>query len=408
MVVGTPGEVELKAWLSRAAIRSSDSLELWISIKNSGKKQLDDLRVVGCDLSGFVPSGTCWLAGVPSCRPVSPANPPQAGGLERALAPGATAMVFAEIKPSVHSGGPGPVTLRVTWQLAGQAPVTEAVKIPRVEVAPHAYHGIVIAYALLKDLGLPLVLTILAFLFQQILHEGSRSESARNAMLPTATTNASKYFLPAASAARSLERVLKEAEALSPEPPDNPRWWAKHQEAFFYFLFMFKCMRDGNTVGGGFFFRDTLGENLAAGCWGAVYRRAIEHFGYLQLSHAQDLLEGHETISRFLDRLRSSDRSLEPARQATRDVADGFLAWAGGGNGNPDRGLIQVLGEVLEYEANRLYLGWYDKVEIPSQETLARWKQVIEAFQAAYPDPLRGKNLVTSLAAYAAVLPKGG
>ena len=421
------GEVELKIWASRTVIRSGDSFELWLLVKNTSQLPLAELRIVDLYSPGFVPIGNCWIAGVPGCRPGVPSSV-QPAGLETALPPGAVAMVFAELKSSgkpkptsskLKSAGnptcnasaklaaagnpfdkPDPIKSCVTWKLAGRV-ITEPIEIQPVEVAPNVAHWVAIAYTLLKDLGLPLVLAILAYLFQQILHERSRVQSGRDAMLPTATANAAKYLLPAASAAGTLRRVLGEAEKL---PPQKPKWWAKQQEAFYYFIFLLKRMRDGNTIGGGFFLKDQRSEEFAAGCWRAIYRRAIDHFGYLNLSHAQDLLEGHETISSFLDRLQSPDEELKSAQRAAAEVAERFPGWSKVPPHNADLRLLGVLVDILQFEANRLYLGWYDEVQIPDHEDLQRWQGAIGAFQAEYPEI--APDLASELAGYVETLPR--
>ena len=375
---GEAGGVELRAWAGRASIRSGDTFEFWILVKNASTLPLTGLRLIDLDSPGFVPVGNCWTAGVPGCRPGVPSSG-QPAGLETVLSPGAVGMAFAELKSSGSPGKhPRPITVSVTWSLRGKSE-QQSIKIQPAEVAPHAPHWVVVVYSFLKDFGLPLLLGVLAYLFQQILQERSRVQSAHSTILPTATTNAVKYLLPVAAAIRNLRRVLAEAEGI---PPDQPQWQAKQQEAFFYFVFLLKRMRDLNFVGGGFFLGDVSSEVLVAECWRAVHRRAIEHFGYLDLSHAQDLLEGHETFSLFLGQF---EEPPNPAQTAARRVAGSFPDWSRATQSNADLQLLSVVSGILQFEANRLYLGWYEKVDSPDEATLGHWKAAIDAFQAAHP-----------------------
>jgi hypothetical protein len=288
-------------------------------------------------------------------------------------------MAFAELKSS--GGRPKPIVAHVAWDRGG-VPEERAITINPVEVVPHAPRWTVVVYSLLKDFGLPLLLGILAYFFQQVLQERSRVQAARNAILPTATTNAVKYLLPAASAVWNLKRTVGEAALLE----DENKQREKNREAFFYFVFLFKRMRDVSRVGGGFFLDDPSSEQLAAECWRGVLRRASSHFGYLDLSYVMDLMEGKETISQFLDQLQSTGETASLAQVAAHRAEKQFETWSRGGDLNPDLGLLKAMAEVLQIEADRLYLGWYEEVENPSVETLLRWKAAIQAFLDTYPD----------------------
>ena len=369
--VGASG-IEVRAWAGRALIRSGDNFEFWILIKNTSKLPLANLRILEVDSPGFVPFGNCWIGGVPGCRPGVPsANQP--AGLETSLTPGTVGMAFAELKSfGLRGGTPRPLTARIAWT-RNQKEESLRIQIQPVEVAPHAPQWVVAVYSLLKDFGLPLLLGILAYFFQQIQQERSRAHEAHSAILPTATTNATNYMLPAAAASRNMRNMIEEAGQ-----PNHPQWQEKQQQAFFYFVLLLKKMRDLNSVGGGFFFADVSSEVLAARCWRAVYRHAIEHFGYLNLSYTQDLLGEHHTISYFLDQF---NKPLNPAQAAARKVAENFPSWSA------DKSvlcLLDVLEELMQIEANRLHLGWYDKVDSPDETTLQRWAKAIRDFQNAH------------------------
>jgi hypothetical protein len=391
------GSVELRAWAARALIRSGDTFEFWILVNNASASPITDLRFIDLDAPGFVPIGNCWIGGVPGCRPGAPSSG-QAAGLETPLPAGAIGMAFAELKSSAKPDQePAPITATVAWKLKGKTE-TLSVPIQPVTVAPHAFHWVIVVYSLLKDLGLPLLLGVLAYLFQQILQERSRAESAHSTILPTATTNAIRYLLPAAAAIRNLRRVLVEAEV---NPADRRQNQAKHQQAFFYFVFLLKRMRDMNSIGGGFFLADVSSEALVAECWRAIHRRAIDHFGYLDLSYTQDLMDAHETISLFLDQFGGR---LNQAQIAALRVAEKFPEWSRDTERNADLKLLRVLAEILQVEANRLYLGWYEQVDSPDEKTLVHWKQAMEAFRETH-SKTDGDRLLGKLDGYIKNLP---
>src|ERR1700712_4786376 len=73
------GGIEITAWVSREVIRSGDSFEIWILVKNLASQDLTDLKLTGLESPGFVPAGNCWLGGVPRCRPGSVPSAQPAG-----------------------------------------------------------------------------------------------------------------------------------------------------------------------------------------------------------------------------------------------------------------------------------------------------------------------------------------
>ena len=48
------------------------------------------------------------------------------------------------------------------------------------------------------------------------------------------------------------------------------------------------------------------------------------------------------------------------------------------------------MAEVIQFEANRLYLGWYKEVPVPDQQTLKGWEEVIENLYAVDHDLAQG------------------
>ncbi|HEY2291257.1 MAG TPA: hypothetical protein VGM86_11200 [Thermoanaerobaculia bacterium] len=294
-------------------------------------------------------------------------------------------MAFAELEAS--GSQQAPIELKLTWE-SEQKTQQQTISINPMEievVRPPVSRVAVVSYSILKDLGIPLIVGILAYLFQQALQERSKIQAVRNALLPTATTNAVKYLLPVAGSIRNLKRAVAEASSASSGSGRSE----KQQEGFFYFVFTFKRMRDLLTVGGGFFFDNIPSEELADECWRAVRRRALEVFGSIDLSHTLDLMEGHETISLFFSQFPINKNilsgSLSPAQRAAVRVWEKFPSWVAVGPPNPDLEVLSVLGDVMQSESNRLFLGWYERVDRPSARDIEAWRQNLQAFQAAYP-----------------------
>jgi hypothetical protein len=231
------------------------------------------------------------------------------------------------------------------------------------------------------------LLGILAFAFQHIIQERSREQSTRNALLSTATTNAVQYLLPISTAVEGLRSHTKDSV----------------DRGFFYFVFALKRMRDLSSSGGGFFFEDTRSKELPNQCWSVVFGRLVKGFGYVDLSYAMDLMEKRETVSKFLRLLEPPKGVPNEAQLALMRVHECFMAWSKDIASDLDLGLLGIMSEVIQFEANRLYLGWYKEVPSPSLETLHGWQGAIVAFAAV--DSARAKGLLEKLDSYVKTLP---
>ena len=400
--VTLPGDVEITAWASREVIRAGDTFEVWVLVRNASHLPLSDLAVKSFVSPGFVPLGTCWRGGVPGCRPGMPVAT-QPVGLEPTLAPGLTGMVFAELKSAASTKGQ--IKARLAWVADGKAR-EELAAIEPVTVVPRIRSWVVASYSLLKDLALPLLVGVLAFIFQRSLQERTRVQTVRNAILPTATANAVNYLLPVTSTIQTLRKFTKEAA----EATDAQEKALKWQQSFFYFVFLLKRMRDQLLKGGAIFLEDTDSEGIVVQCWAAVYFHAVESFGYLELSHAVDLMEDHESFSLFMDQLHGLQDLLGPRPSGDRIAAmrfrTKFLTLTAAGDFNTDLGVLGVMEEILRLEINRLFLGWYERIDHPSANDFSAWKNAISAFDAAHPEHAAG--LAEKLERYIAAFPGQG
>jgi hypothetical protein len=380
------GDVEITAWASREVIRAGDTFEVWLLVKNVSGLPLSELAIKFFASPGFVPVGTCWRGGVPGCRPGMPAaNQPV--GLEATLAPDQTGMVFAELKSAGSTKGQ--IKASIAW-VAGGKPREELAAIDPVRVLPRVRGWVTALYSLLKDLGLPLLVGVLAFIFQRSLQERSRVQTVRNALLPTATANAVNYLLPVVSAIAALRRFTKEAAEATDAEVKSLKW----QQSFYYFVFLIKRMRDQLIKGGAIFLEDTDGEEIVIQCWVAVYFRAVESFGYLELSQTVDLMDENESFSLFMKQFPGLRDLLGPPpggdRLAAMRFRRKFLTLTAAGGFNADLGVLGIMEEILQLEVNRLFLGWYERIDNPSAKQLNDWKSAVAAFGVAHPEHAAG------------------
>jgi hypothetical protein len=240
--------VRFRGWSDRSRLAASETFCFWIVIENRSGAPMERLEFRELKAPGFVPAGRCWRASLPGlpllpvCRP-GESSAASAQGLPPRLDPNEAVGLTAELSPAAGQSGTRVITGVFSWQTSGGAQRQGAVEIGPIQVAHRPASPLAVTstaiYTFFKDLGLPLVLVLLAYLFQQLQHEQARLEETRHFerehreetrqfFLARATDNAVRYLLPLVGAATSLQeygRRLRD-EPASPNrrtPPAPPR-----------------------------------------------------------------------------------------------------------------------------------------------------------------------------------------
>ncbi|MFL6231596.1 MAG: hypothetical protein ACJ76N_00515 [Thermoanaerobaculia bacterium] len=389
--------VRLRGWADRGKVRPNDSFDFWIVIENRSSTEIQGLRFHPFRHPGFVEAGTCWRKGQPVCGPEK-AKPGEAEpGLPDRLESNQAVSLRAQLKPAGEAGD-WVVTGPIEWTEPGKGQTQTAVSIGPIQVTESSsglLSGSEAVYTFFKDLGLSIVLALLAYAFQRLQQERSRTQDTRNLFLTKATDNAAQYFLPIIGRTESL---LDQVAKLRTSQPGHD--YTEHlNRGFYYALYLLKRMRDLSLRGGAFFLTDILGEQLISYCWGLFYVQAVQHLGYRELSRVLDLMEPHETLSSFEEKLRPrgvfSGGRIPPTVIDT--MKEGFRSWATGPDFPNIEKELSFFKVALQYETNRLYLPWYQAEDRDSRVSL---EQLAEDLKKSFP-----AEQVTSLEEYLAGLP---
>ncbi|HTG31783.1 MAG TPA: hypothetical protein VLB76_02540 [Thermoanaerobaculia bacterium] len=356
--------VRLRGWADRSKVRPGDSFDLWIVIENRSGTNIASLGFREFRHPGFVEVGACWRDRRPVCRPGDAA----AKGLPDRLENNQVTSLGAQLRPA---GGAGDwvVTGLTEWTKAGGGQAQGAVFIGPIQVSEPSPSGWLSSseavYTFFKDLGLSIVLALLAYAFQRLQQERSRAQDTYNLFLTKATDNAIQYFLPIIGGANGLrEQVRKLRAGADPAEPLS--------RGFYYALYFIKRMRELTLKGGAFLLPDLYGEQLIQHCWIVFYGQAVQYLGYREISRVLDILEPQETLTSFEEKLRPhgliGGGKIPPAVIA--QMRTGFASWVTG----PDFANIKIelsfLAVVLQYETNRLYGPWYREEDRRSRTDL--------------------------------------
>jgi hypothetical protein len=372
----TPAETERDGLKVRGVadpgkLRPAETLSFWIFLENRSDGPLKGLRLQDFHLPpGFAEDGPCWQDHRPRCQAGddsaarSPAPP-------WSLAKGQTVALEARVRVAARSR-PGGRVITGVW--TGQGEDGRQLQVPLaigpIEVAPGPrprwddYEQAV--YAFFKDLGLAVVLAVLPFVFQRIQQARARQEEARQFFLSRATDNAVRYLLPVSQLASQLRQT---AGAL---PPGATARHVAQRQAFFYLISFVKKMRDLALEGGGILLTTPKAERLVDQCWGVLFERVRKQLGYVDLSHAVDLMEGHESITQFETAATPHHGFLGPqptaAQEAVQRLREGFAAWPAADFAR-NAPYLDVFASVLGYEIDQLYAAWYDERDLRARKT---------------------------------------
>jgi hypothetical protein len=280
--------VRVRGWLDRGRVVVGGEVTLWVSIENSATLPLSDPRIASVNIPGFDPIGPCWTARGPGSDrvPACAVGERRPAGLTP-LAPGQVATRWGALQ-ATGAQETGMITVIFDWsRVVDASPVTDqgqaVLTLGPIEVdATPVWWRIVLAstYEFFKDLGLPITLGLLAYLFQRL--QGDREErflrhqqesdhihQVRQILLPRAHENAVRYLMPMSMAEA---RAAASAKAFSAATDTKKR--QEHLLTTFYYLA--NLLRRNHELlnhGGGVFLDGRLGENLAIDCWSAIFDR---------------------------------------------------------------------------------------------------------------------------------------
>lgn len=240
-----------------------------------------------------------------------------------------------------------------------------------------------VAYDLVKDLTLPVVLVALGAAFgfydkyrenkrhrlQEQLEESRKKDAELRAqtaqtwtsMLPESHKLATKYYMPVDAAASSaLDELLEREEAR--KNADPARQADAEDRAFYYLLLMSRRFRELADKKGGWYFKNRTGEQLVARClenFRVLFLRQPPN-AQVQWSNAVGQIGITEKIGAFQARVTGNGPEAPLLQQALAN----FRAWLATADYDPAVKNLRGMRILLSFEMNRPYQYWYGGAEI--------------------------------------------
>jgi len=384
--VATGRVVDVYAGLSQSRVEVGKPVRFWLTIHNRTALPITNVSLEPAGLSGFQISTRCWrpAQGSKSCIPpeapvrgasTSPASPDDL--LVRSLAPCQTLSIWGEFSASEHQEKQ---TLFVTlrWVSHDQHPSQYAVPLGAIAAdaaSDKAKERWAFVVAFYKDLGIPLLLVLLAYLVKKWEegreHRRQKAESDRqqllqtwNQMLPVSHKDATKYNMPFNSALGGavghFKACLKAQDAGNPAPSMAD---GTVKNAFYYFLLSLRRYRSLYDDRGGFYFKDRTGERITAYCLDRMFALYVrQEAGLFEItSRAISTLQPHEKAGVFMPRLEAclANAATTPIENDLYCAYEGFLAWIPTDEFRQVVPLLDALNQVLDFEINKPYEFWY-------------------------------------------------
>ncbi len=364
----------VRAWLEQSRVYRGDGLSLRFIFENHAHGKIAALRFLDLQTPGFDFPKT-WTVGHNA-----PGAPRATAALVVYLDPGQSESIETRLQPTVDSHGVFSITALFGGTSIGNttAEPHQDMQIPisvgPVEISTPSRERIALfmrrAYSVGKDLTLPLLLAILAYLFQKNQKEletresnardarETRESNARderdrrqqvwNSQLPRLHENAERHYMPMA---RSMRVLLSRVNALPGDP--QKRTEEEMGQCLYYFLLVLRRWKHLRDKRGAVFFKDREGEKLVQLAWWVFNWHVEQTFTVSLRDRALKEIAIAEEFDAFQGKLGTSD-SLKKCREIFGD-------WSARSNDFPKcMALLKLLRETLSFETNRPFDGhWY-------------------------------------------------
>lgn len=325
---------------------------------------------------GFEPylagaNARCWENGRPVCV-VGPDGRAMYGKWPWTLAPGAAVTVIARVRATDETGRWSLLAM-VSSQAKNAVPTTKLVNLGPAIVESRAKAGAQTflrgTQKYLKDLGLPIIAAILGYWFKREEERRTQANSVYSLMLPKTHERNEKYYMPISSAAGRIARKWRKI-------PTDPK---AADECFFFFWIFHRRGSEMSDQVGGWYFKDRQAEEVIGTGWNAIFEWTVEAFTAppvtgreLREEALAKMRTGHLRFAIFQDRLAVRPPFLELRAEFDRVIASGELAVVAAA--------AELIEFLLDYEMNRSYIYWYDKME---PFDLEGFDELVETFRNA-------------------------
>ena len=301
--------------------------------------------------------GKCWTDHHPSC--FSDAAGGQTNPTE--LAAGKSRRFWADLYPAVSTGRFGFLAVYGWSQQLPQQKKSDphpiwiarsgSINLSAIEITSPLREAVGTHIRLLQSMAIPIVVGLLAAIFQRI--DKARSERAEiwKEQLGRIFEYTRDHYLGIAREIQNLE-IYHASSSFDRVP--------------YHFLMFWIRMRLLRNAKGGWFLSTTEGEQLLAATWNLLFSHVQVHFGDMELENAMDELQGAVVSPSEYETLRSA-----PSPPATLPKIDAHLRLWGSGTSpktgkndsfNEALALLSILKLVLKYEWDRPFFRyWYGK-----------------------------------------------
>lgn len=265
--------------------------------------------------------------------------------LFKQMSPGAHYGVWGYLKPTIaHSEAK--LTLTATWT-KGTSRAFASTTLGKNVVSSRTQNFFRDLSSFAKIFGVPLTAAILTFLINRTMKNREERAEISRQMLPQSFEYTSKYYLPLSFAAFRLR------DSLNNNLPELAFYWVVHMET---------RMNSQRRAVGGFYFKDLWAERLVSQCW-KNYHDAL--FGKDDTADFPNKvqacvvhMDGTEDFNGFAKKL----RMVRPGIFGDRDAQEARNLFASRLIAVDKKTLhldLQVLEQVIDYEANRPLEDWY-------------------------------------------------
>lgn len=382
------GQVAVKGALSAKISRTGEQLRFWVTVSNQTAQSVCTVTVTIPETASYgratfqTSSGESVSA--PECPKEASPNSPDFT-LAQGLRPGQSATVQGELA-ALESHDAQNLEAVVSWSSPAEVRSQTVAALGQNTIESGWERLGKGVYEFIKDFALPILLLALTLLFGwwDKKRESARKEAdeqrerARKSaeevrtwqaetwkqMLPISHRLATKHYTRIGASLRdaldSIEVCLEENDPAKREPSER--------DAFYNVMLLGRQVEEmGNQVGG-LFFKDRVGEKLAAQCWGD----ALEEFfgpttasGRINYQQSIDACppNGDDKVA-LIEKFKSAP--AQGAAALDRAVWDTWVYFQKRyplAEGKGAASLLRGFRAVLEYEMNRPYEHWYRRAE---------------------------------------------
>jgi hypothetical protein len=387
-------EIAVQTSLSTTLAHVGDNVRFFLTFTNPTVQGISQIRLRQLRAPGYEIDSLSWCS--LERKPLEPDAPKDMLGSSDAveidvpmkcslvadtLKPGQSVTVWGDLRDQkVH----GKQALSVVLSWTNLKKVESSLSVPLGEIQSTRWWAEPLSKAVntIKDLALPILLGLLAYLYQRLekTRDQARSdqESAReqvrqeqdrlrtqlaetwSKMLPESHRLATRFYMPIEAA---LQGVLQFVESRQTD-----------QRSYFYLVLFERRMRHLLKSAGGFYFKDRVGEKLAIHCY-QTYRNLYYYQDSDKLKRLGAMLD-HVSVGETWASFSKKVSENGPAKQPLEDAWNDFGEWLNAGKHVQAMPFLKTFRAVLSYEMNRPYEYWYgrrDTIELDAgiEKTIA-------------------------------------